>query len=86
MSKDIYAQWTTECPKCRHRHTLVVFRVTLLATGETLYPETSLEPDGFIVDPECEYDHVKDQSTENEKVRCDSCREIFDLSDLYLRR
>lgn len=78
------AQWVDECPKCHNRNCLTVYQVFLCAANKTIYPETKLTPDGFETDPEGEYAKYKDHSTENEKVRCDTCGEIFDLSDLTI--
>lgn len=79
-----YDQWTEECPKCHNRECLTVFQVMMVATGETVYPETRLFKDGFIVDPTGDLKHLNDQSTTDEKVRCDTCGEIFELSDLFI--
>lgn len=81
-----FDQWITECPKCHNRDCLTVFQVTLVATGETIYPETPLHSDGFVVDPENKYDHLKDQSTEDETVRCDTCGEVFELFELFVAK
>lgn len=80
----IYDQWTTECPRCHNQaHHLTVVEATLAATGRTIYPDTPLYPNGFEV-PLSIY-RGKDASTEDEKVRCDNCGEIFELSDLALK-
>ena len=75
-----FAQWTDECPKCHHRECLVVYEVTQASTGIVHQIESELYPDGFVFFP------MDDGggSTEEEKVRCDSCGEVFDLSDLVL--
>ncbi len=75
-----YDQWQEECPHCGHRNCLTVFEVTLSATGETLNIAAELHSDGFEFDA----GDVEDCSTENEQVRCDSCGEGYDLSDLAI--
>lgn len=78
-------QWVDECPRCHHRDCLIVFKVTMVETGHAEYPETPLHPDGFEVDPRGELPHdMKDFSTQDEEVRCDSCGMVFALEDLYL--
>jgi uncharacterized protein YbaR (Trm112 family) len=76
-----YAQWVDECPKCHNRDSLTVFEVTLASTGETFHIESRLFPDGFEFDPGPQ---VKDASTEEEKVRCDTCGQQFRLDELSL--
>lgn len=74
-------QWKTSCPLCNCDR-LLVTEVTLVATGEVIHPGTVLQPDGFIVDPDNERTHLKDQSTDNEVVMCPRCRSFFTLTDL----
>ena len=76
-----YRQWVDECPKCHNRDCLTVFSVTLVETGETYHIESPLYPDGFEFDPGSDY---KSASTEDEKVRCDTCGQQFTLDELYL--
>jgi hypothetical protein len=80
----VYNQWTTICPKCRQQGGLRVTSAVLSATGKTVYPDTRLKPDGFIVDPTDEYDYLKDQSTEDEEVTCSFCNSKSNLRDLTL--
>ena len=76
-----FDQWVSECPKCHNRQCLTVYEVTLVAVQKKHYIESPLLPDGFDVQT-----NFKDASTEDEKVRCDNCGEIFDLSDLRILR
>jgi hypothetical protein len=76
-------EYRTTCPKCNHRDCLVVFEVRHCASGQMLWPESKLTTDGFEVDTKDELPPSMDQSTTDEKVRCDSCGEIFDLVDLH---
>lgn len=83
--EDEFVQFRDECPKCHNRDCLTVFEFKLVATGKTEYADdVKLEPDGFDVS---EYlpEGVKDGSTEDEKVRCDTCGEVFTLDDLMVR-
>lgn len=75
-----YAQWRTDCPSCRH-DVLIVESVILSATGERHSPRSVLLEDGFYVN--CG-DELKDQSTEDEVIRCENCGKGFDLSELTL--
>jgi hypothetical protein len=59
-------QWDIKCPTCGVDDQLRVFQVTLARTGEVHQIDAKLEPDGFLVN----VDEEKDQSTEDEKVRC----------------
>jgi hypothetical protein len=77
-------QWTTVCPKCGADGQLKVVSVRLVATGKCIHPRTPLTPDGFEVDPHGKYERIKDQSTDNEIVRCGACRRRFDLEQLSL--
>jgi len=70
-----YNQWVTECPKCHDQDCLTVFEATIASAGERFYPKSRLFPDGFEVGDES-------ASTEDEKIRCDSCGGTFDLQDL----
>lgn len=79
---DTYNQWHTDCPKCHNRDCLTVFEVTLAATGETHYPESRLMSDGFDVG--VDDNEMEDQSTEDERVRCDTCGATFFLTELHL--
>ena len=75
-----YAQWRTDCPSCGH-DVLIVESVILFATGERHYPRSVLQEDGFDVN--CS-DELKDQSTEEEVIRCENCGKAFGLSELEL--
>ena len=79
-----YNQWRTSCPECGNKE-LIVFRVTLVAAGYAIHPNSRLCADGFVVDPEGKFEKYKDLSTEDEKVFCPECGEHFDLSDLELK-
>lgn len=73
-----FDQWKTACPKCKAKDALIVFQVTLSATGEVLNMRSSLNADGFEVPTDGRAD------TEDEKVRCVQCGEEFKLSELEL--
>jgi hypothetical protein len=77
------AQWDTKCPQCKEE-ALIVREAVLCATGERIHPASPLAPDGFDVDPAGKFLHLKDMSTEDEKVMCLKCKAEFDLSDLAL--
>lgn len=70
--------YLTKCPECGGTE-LTVRKIKLVATGETKYIASKLEPDGFVFDS-----NLKDNSTTDEKVSCDNCNKIYDLSDLML--
>lgn len=75
-----YAQWRTDCPSCGH-DILIVESVTLCATGEEHHPRSVLKADGFEVN--CS-DVLRDQSTQDEVIRCGGCGKQFELSELVL--
>jgi uncharacterized protein YbaR (Trm112 family) len=72
-----YNQWATECPRCHGQDCLTVFEATISSTGEKFHPKSRLFADGFEAGDE-------NTSTEDEKIRCDSCGEMFELRDLAL--
>lgn len=75
-------QFMTVCPHCGVEDELIVTSVVLAATGKRTRPGTPLTKDGFVVDPRGIHEHLDDQSTEGEKVRCENCGKRFDLEDL----
>lgn len=83
---ECYRQWRNDCPSCGKADCFRVVEARLVMTGDVIHPNTPLYPDGFIVDPDNAYDHLKDQSTEDERVKCENCDRIFDLSDLATKK
>ncbi len=75
----MYEQWTDRCTECGGP--LVVYEMTLEATGEVLVTSSDLHGDGFEVPAPPD---VKDCSTTNEKVRCCACGKTFELHELSL--
>jgi len=75
----MYDQWKDTCPDCDGA--LVVYKMTLEATGETLRTSVDLHPDGFVVPAP---DNIKNCSTSDEKVRCCDCGKTFELHELAL--
>lgn len=75
---DCFSQWETTCPKCNTPDSLFVIKLTLANTGEILYPDCKLNPDGFIFSTT-----RKNCSTENELIECKNCKATFELCELH---
>lgn len=72
--------YKTECPDCGGKD-LRVIEVTLCESGKTLKGmNVPLMGDGFQFDPNDP--DIKDCSTEDEKVQCKDCGNVFNLADL----
>jgi ribosomal protein S27E len=78
-----FDQWRTDCPKCHNRDCLTVFAFTD-ATGKQRHPDARLCPDGFETGLPERFVKKHGGDTDKERVRCDSCGEIFTLDDLKL--
>jgi hypothetical protein len=59
------------CPECGGD--LIVVEATLVQTGETIYPNSPLYSDGFVMDELLFRDDIEDHSTEGERTRCEDC-------------
>jgi hypothetical protein len=84
-----YGQFETRCPKCgvceedkfsEPNSGLYVYLATLSSSGVPHDVHAALKADGFFLD----LDAGKDQSTEDEMVRCGSCKAEFKLEELTL--
>jgi uncharacterized protein YbaR (Trm112 family) len=76
----VYDQWRTDCPECSGQLAVVSF--DLCANGKHVDTNATLHSDGFEVDSP--YPDLKDQSTENEMVRCRVCGKEYTLDELSL--
>ena len=81
-----FHQWLSQCPVCGGD--LYVVEYTLVATGKRMVDHGAgmmspslLASDGFLVSGD---DLDEDCSTEDEVVRCGTCRVTYDLTDLVL--
>ena len=78
-----FDQWRDECPKCHNRDCFTVFEFTD-STGKKRYPEARLHADGFDTNLPDAFVKKHGADTDEEKVRCDKCGEIFTLDELQL--
>lgn len=78
------AQWRTSCPACEEKDCLLVVEVTLF-DGVVFEPWTRLHADGFEVGAwEWNDKYAKNESTDEEKIKCEKCGARFSLGNLSL--
>ena len=68
------------CPHCGEGGEMFVTKITMVQTGRTLEIHTKLLPDGFEFDPND--NTIRDHSTTDEKVTCEACGIVMDLTEL----
>jgi len=73
--------FSTRCPYCGQENSITVTSVTLTQTFQVVQVGVPLQADGFDISDFCN-PLLKDLSTQDERVRCDTCGTEFALSEL----